>query len=221
MPKQGVQLAAVTPHIEDDPTNARSKGAPNRPLEGQSAGRVHHVREATDIESLVAGYSTYVRRLALSILGEPGEVDDAVQETFLAAYRNLERYRGEASPKTWLTSIAVNVCRGRLRKHKVKQSLQNALEALHILAPQEATPEQKAVQDEAGRRLWHAVDSLDEKHRLVVALRYVHDLSIAEIAASLNINEGTVHSRLHYARHRLRIFLGEENPYAEASDESS
>jgi RNA polymerase sigma-70 factor (ECF subfamily) len=218
MPQQGVQIATVTPRIEDDPTAPRNPGVQTRPLDRQRPRYAPNERETTNIESLVAGYSAYVRRLALSILDESGEADDAVQETFLAAYRNLERYRGESSLKTWLTSIAVNVCRGKLRKRRMQQTLQNTLEALHILSPHVATPEQEAMQNEAGRRLWQAVDSLDEKHRLVVALRYIHELSVPEIAVALDVNEGTVHSRLHYARRKLHALLGDAHPYAEASD---
>jgi RNA polymerase sigma-70 factor (ECF subfamily) len=221
MDQQGVQIATVTPRIEDEPTNPGSQGSQSQPLIRLTPNHASYRGEATDIESLVASYSAYVSRLAWSILGETGEVDDAVQETFLAAFRSLKRYRGESSPKTWLTSIAVNVCRGRLRKRTMRQTLQNALEALHIVTPHEASPEQEALQNEAGRKLWHAVDSLDEKHRLVVALRYVHELSISEIAAALDVNEGTVHSRLHYARRKLHALLDDANPYAEASDGSS
>ena len=64
------------------------------------------------------------------------------------------------------------------------------------------------MQREADRQLWQAVDALDDKHRLVVILRYVHELSTAEIAAALDISQGTVHSRLFYARQRLQEWLG-------------
>jgi RNA polymerase sigma-70 factor (ECF subfamily) len=213
-----VQIATVTPPIEDDPTKP---GVQTRHFDEQSARYTPIERETADIESLVESYLDYVRRLALSILDEPSEADDAVQETFLAAYRNLGRYRGESSLKTWLTSIAVNVCRGKLRKRKMQQTLQNALEALHILSPHEATPEREAIRNEASQRLWQAVDSLDEKHRLVIALRYVHELSVPEIAVALDVNEGTIHSRLHYARRKLQALLYDANPYAEAGDGSS
>jgi RNA polymerase sigma-70 factor (ECF subfamily) len=63
------------------------------------------------------------------------------------------------------------------------------------------------VQREANRQLWQAVDDLDDKHRLVVILRYVHDLSTAEIADALDISQGTVHSRLFYARRQLQKWL--------------
>jgi RNA polymerase sigma-70 factor (ECF subfamily) len=163
-----------------------------------------------DIEALMMAHYASVRRLALSILNDAAEADDAAQETFLAASRAADDFRGQASPKTWLTAIAVNVCRGRLRKLGIRRRLQSVLESLHLATGSEASPERAALQGDADRRIWQAVDSLDEKHRLVVILRYVHDLNADEIAAALRTSQGTVYSRLHYARQRLRDLL--DNP---------
>jgi RNA polymerase sigma-70 factor, ECF subfamily len=173
-----------------------------------------------DIETLVAAHYPTIRRLAASILDDPHEADDAAQDTFIAACRAMESYRGEANIKTWLTSIAVNVCRGRLRKRKMRQALQSTLEALHLASTSHPTPEKVALQNEADGQIWQAVDDLDEKHRLVVILRYVHELPVPEIARILDTSAGTVYSRLHYARHALQTRLGNPNPQAEISDES-
>jgi RNA polymerase sigma-70 factor (ECF subfamily) len=161
---------------------------------------------------MVLEYYAYIHRLALTILddGSPeafAEADDAAQETFITAHRALAGFRGRASLKTWLTAIAVNTCRARLRKRRLRQTLQSTLRALH-LAQQGASPEEAAAQNETRRHLWQAVDTLDEKHRLPVILRYVHELTVPEIAVSLGTNEGTIHSRLHYARKTLLDRLG-------------
>ena len=176
---------------------------------------------AQALESLVREYYAYIRRLALTILDDgsaeaAAEAEDAAQETFITAHRALASFRGRARLKTWLTAIAVNACRARLRKRRLRQALQSTLRGLH-LAQQMASPEEAAAQNEAHRHLWQAVDSLDEKHRLPVLLRYVHDLTVPEIAASLGTNEGTVHSRLHYARKALLDRL--DPGYEEAPDE--
>jgi RNA polymerase sigma-70 factor (ECF subfamily) len=163
---------------------------------------------AEDIENLVTAYYSYVRRLALSILDDPEEAEDAAQEAFIAASRGLASFRGQSEVKTWLTSIAVNACRGRLRKRKAHLALTTTLQSLHLARPLQPSPESLAVQREADRQLWQAVDILDEKHRLVVILRYVHELSTSEIAAALDISQGTVHSRLFYARRQLQQCLG-------------
>jgi len=182
----------------------------------------HKTAETTQaFESLVREHYAYIRRLALTILDDgsaeaTAEADDAAQETFITAHRALAGFRGRASLKTWLTAIAVNACRARLRKRKLRRVLQSTLRGLH-LARQVASPEEAAAQNEAHRYLWQAVDSLDEKHRLPVILRYVHEMTVPEIAASLRTNEGTIHSRLHYARKALldRLSPG----YEEAPDE--
>ena len=165
-----------------------------------------------EIEALMQAHYAYIHRLALSILNDAAEADDAAQETFIAASRNLDGFRHQASPRTWLTSIAVNQCRSRLRKRKVRQGLLHTLCNLHLLRPPAENPEVRAVQSEADRQLWRTVDALDDKHRLPVVLRYVHELSVPEIAAVLDLNEGTVHSRLHYARKKLQNALGSPEP---------
>lgn len=171
------------------------------------------------IEHLVGAYYAYIRRIALSLLDDPHEADDAAQETFIAAFRALRSYRGEAHAKTWLTAIALNACRGRLRKRKTRQALQVALGAIH-LQTRHPSPEETADQNESGELLWQAVDSLDEKHRLPVILRYVHELTVPEIAEVLSTSQGTVHSRLYYAREKLQARLGHLNPREEAPDET-
>jgi RNA polymerase sigma-70 factor (ECF subfamily) len=171
------------------------------------------------IEHLVREHYSYIHRLALSILDDPHDADDAAQETFIAANRSLSSFRQDASPRTWLTAITVNACRGRLRKRKARQGLQNVLQALHLAQPYHPSPEEAAIQQDAHRSLRQAVAALDEKHRLPILLRYVHQLSVPEIAAALQTNPGTIYSRLHYARRMLIARLDAQNPLVEAPDE--
>lgn len=173
------------------------------------------------IESLVGEYYPYVRRLAVSILDDINEAEDATQETFIAAHRALTGFRDEADPKTWLTAITVNACRGRLRKRKVRAALTTTLQTLHLLKHQSSTPEQAAIQSEVDQTIWQAVDSLDDRHRIPVILRYVHELKVPDIARILRLSQGTVHSRLHYARRKLHARLRHLDPRQEVSDEGS
>ncbi|HEX2979753.1 MAG TPA: RNA polymerase sigma factor [Anaerolineaceae bacterium] len=154
-------------------------------------------------EDLVVRYYPAVYRLAYSILGDAEDASDAAQECFIAAVRAQAKYRQEASLKTWLFAIAINACRGALRKRKVRQGFAQAWSSIQALVTGEPTPEEQALNLERDRLLWSAVDRLDDQHRIPVILRYVHGCSVAEIARILGIQEGTVHSRLHYARHRL------------------
>ena len=164
--------------------------------------------DALAIERLVQTYQREVYRLALSILDDPNEADDATQEVFLSALRALESFRGDAAFKTWLFSITINVCRNRLGHANSRARLQQMLQSL--FRQEQAHPEKEAVQNEADDALWQAIRSLDEKHRIPVILRYYHNLSVADIAEMLGIPGGTVHSRLNHAREKLRMLLKEE-----------
>ena len=160
------------------------------------------------IERLVQTYQIDVYRLALSILDDSDEADDATQEVFLSALRALESFHGRAAFKSWLFSITINVCRNRLGRDKSRGRLQQMLQKL--FSYEQVHPEKEAVQNESDAALWHAVRALDDKHRIPVILRYYHDLPVADIAEILGIPGGTVHSRLNHAREQLRAMLKEE-----------
>ena len=162
------------------------------------------------IERLVQTHQQDVYRLALSILDDPEEADDATQEVFLAALRSLDSFRGDSSLKTWLFSITINLCRSRLQKGKSRERLSQVLQS--VFRREQTRPESEAIQHEADSELWRAVHALDEKHRIPVILRYYHDLPIAEIAEMLGIPVGTVHSRLNHARERLRAQMKDRQP---------
>ncbi len=159
-------------------------------------------------QDLIQAHQAAVYRLALAILNDPAEAEEALQDTFITALGALDSYRGEASFKTWLLAITCNLCRKRLRKRKAKDLLMRTLQALFRQPGEGPTcPEDVLIQREANAVLWKAVNALDEKHRLPVVLYYEHDLSVAEIAQVLNLPRGTVLSRLYTARERLRVTL--------------
>lgn len=161
--------------------------------------------EARSIETLVRAHQDDVYRLALSILNEAAEADEATQETFIAALNALSTYRGEAAFSTWLYTITLNICRGRLRKRKTRERLAQMLKAILPFAT--SHPEEIAIRRDSDARLWQAIQALSEKLRLPIILRYYHDLSIAEIAIILEIKENTVRTRLFNAREQLRTHL--------------
>jgi len=166
------------------------------------------VGDSSAIENFVQTYQQDVYRLALSILDDASEAEDATQEALLTSLRSLDSFRGASSLKTWLCSITVNICRNRLQRHRTYERLTRILgEILRV----RSTPsvEEFAVQNESNEALWHVIHTMDEKHRIPVVLRYYHDLSVAEIAAILQVPEGTVHSRLNTARRQLHDVLKE------------
>jgi RNA polymerase sigma-70 factor (ECF subfamily) len=142
-------------------------------------------------------------RLAESILQDRQEAEDAVQQAFISAATRLERYLPGTDFTAWIYTITVNVCRGALRRKRARNGLLRLIGRSH-LAQACLHPEDALLQSEASRRLWEAVDRLDNKQRLVVLLRYQEDLPVHTIAQILSIPEATVYTRLYTALRRLR-----------------
>jgi len=159
------------------------------------------------IERLVNDHYPQVLRLAISILEDPAEAEEAAQEVFLIVLKALSSYRAEAAFTTWLYAITVNVCRNGLRKLRAKERLVETLRFLWPSRASEASPEETAIANETEMAVRQAVNSLGEKHRIPVILFYYHGLSTLEIANILDLHEGTIHSRLSVARDRLRVRL--------------
>jgi RNA polymerase sigma-70 factor, ECF subfamily len=164
--------------------------------------------EERAIEQLIRDYQTGIFRLALSILDDPAEANEATQDVFIAILGAAGSYQEKSSFKAWIYTITLNLCRNRLRKRKTVERLRNVLAVMFRVQSQKpSSPEDALIQNEKDAALWKALNGLGEKHRIPIILRYFHDLSSPEIADILEINEGTVHSRLHYAREQLRIEL--------------
>lgn len=166
-------------------------------------------------EALMVEHFNFIFRLTNSFLQDESEADDAAQETFIRATTHLADYQVGTSIKSWLAKIAINICRDKLRRMKTRKRL---LDVLKIISWQSAqaspTPEETVIRNEREQTIRNGIEALDEKHRLPVLLRYVQGMSVSEIAEVLEVNEGTVHSRLHYAhlklRERLQKLTGEQ-----------
>ncbi len=176
--------------------------------------------DALAAQELVQSYHSEVFRLALSILNEPAEAEDITQDVFVAALDAVDSYRGDSAFKTWLFSIAVNVCRRRWRQRKARERLMQVLQSVFLLANRNTPqPEEILIRRENRAELWKAVDRLGEKYQLPLILFYAQELSVAEIAQILDIPVGTVLSRLHTAREYLANALGSETDvHYEASE---
>lgn len=160
------------------------------------------------VREMIGKHQAAIYHLALSILEDPAEAEEATQDTFVAALTALGAFQGESSFSTWLASIAINLCRNRLRRRQARERLVRTLHSLLRLAgTSQAIPEEAVIRQESDSALRKAVNRLGEKHRLPVLLHYYHGYSVKEIARALKINPGTVLSRLHTARQRLRLAL--------------
>ncbi|MBN1657938.1 MAG: sigma-70 family RNA polymerase sigma factor [Anaerolineae bacterium] len=162
------------------------------------------------VEALILRHQNYVYRLCFLVMRNEQDAEDMTQETFIRAFRALPRFevREGKNFEGWLYRIAVNACRSRMRR-KWYQVLPWPEPAPTIAGEPEEQPDRVLMQGEARQEMLSAIDSLGEKHRLVVILRYYAGLSNEEIAEVLSIPSGTVRSRLHMARKRLKKVLKE------------
>jgi RNA polymerase sigma-70 factor (ECF subfamily) len=169
-------------------------------------------REA--FNALVAAYQDRVYNLCLRMLGSRQAAEDAAQEAFLSAYRNVGRVRG-ANARAWLFRITSNACIDELRRRK--RQPQVSLDApSHDAEGEERTfdvpdaepgPEPLALQEELRRALQAELLRLPDDQRLAVILCDIEGLRYEEIAASMGSSVGTVKSRISRGRARLRAAL--------------
>jgi RNA polymerase sigma-70 factor (ECF subfamily) len=138
------------------------------------------------------------------MLPDAQEADDAAQEAIVQALNKLDQYQTGTNFNAWLYTIALNTCRDRLRRHKRRGKLREALYRLRPSSDNRRPAENAALRREAKDDLWRAVGELEEKHRLTVILRTAHDLSVSEIAQVMEVPEKTVYSRLYAAFRKLR-----------------
>jgi RNA polymerase sigma-70 factor (ECF subfamily) len=163
------------------------------------------------IEVLVRRYQNYVYRLCFLVMGTEQDAEDMTQECFIRACRALPRFeiRQGTSFEAWLYRIAINCCRSRMRR-KWYQVLPWPDPAPPMVAEPQEQPDRLLVEGERRGEIAEAIQTLGEKHRLVVIMRYYAGLSNEEIARTLSIPSGTVRSRLHVARQRLRDLLDDQ-----------
>ena len=154
------------------------------------------------VEELIDQHGDDIWRLFLLYMGERQLAEDAFQETFVRAWRHMNTFRGESSAKTWLSHIAVNVCRDMLRTPwlRMRRSARSVEVMEHLPAP-DATPRHE---------LMDAIRALPDKYREVIVLVYVQDMKLREAAAQLRLPVPTVSTRLRRARARLAQLLSEE-----------
>jgi RNA polymerase sigma-70 factor, ECF subfamily len=166
--------------------------------------RLHPPTHPALVEVMVRDYRVAVYRLALSLLADPDDAEDATQETFIKAARYLARYRAGTNFRAWIFKITVNTCRSLLRKRTARANLQRVLNMRTTQSGSQVEPEQLATQRDARTQLWDLVGRLPEKQRLALILHQGHDLPIAEVAQITGANPKTVYSRLYAAYQALR-----------------
>lgn len=194
-------------HDADDRALAAAVGA------GERDAFVHLMRR----------YNQRLYRLARATLRNDADAQDALQDAYLAAYRAIGTFRGEAQLSTWLSRLVTNACLARLRRDArrharapmVSVSANDESDRELMDLSHDASPDDALMRAEVRALLERKLDALPEAFRVVFVLRCVEELSVEETARSLGIPEATVRTRQFRARSLLRESLAQEFDLAE------
>ena len=156
---------------------------------------------------IVDMYQRPLYNMALRMLGDAPAAEDATQDAFFSAFRNIGRFKG-GNLKSWLFTIAANACRDVLRSRNVRRTESLDAEDVTIDPPSSTeSPEDYAVRREMGQSIQQGLDSIPHDQRLAVVLIDVQGFGYEEAAGVMGISVGTVKSRLSRGRARVRDFL--------------
>ena len=154
-------------------------------------------------------HQRYIYNLAFRVLKDENEALDLTQETFLRAWTALPNFRGQSQFRTWLYRIATNLCYNRLPN--LRRSLNDLGDDVMEDIPETKldSPAHELESSETRAHLYKAIDALDANYKLLITLRYQHELSYEEIASTLNLPLGTVKTGIFRAKEQLRKSLAQ------------
>lgn len=152
-----------------------------------------------DFCRLVETHQTALLRTCFLVLKDQGMAEDAVQETFLKAYRAADSFRGQCSEKTWLMRIAMNTCRDMRRRAWFRYNDRR-------ITPEDL-PEASIPFTARDDFLTQAIMALPQREKEALLLYYYHDMTVVEIGKSLHLSPSAVSNRLKRGRERLKGLL--------------
>jgi len=183
-------------------SSARDRSLAIRASRGEVGAFRHLVRE----------HSGLVYRVALRILGA-GDAQDASQEAWIRAWRNIEDFRGDSAFSTWLYRITVNTCLSARRKESRRKEREYSGDALPFLPEPtggDADPEAAALSGQQRKELLAALEHVRAEHRAALVLRHMEGLSYAEIAEVLDVPDGTAKGWVSRGRAAMLVALTEQ-----------
>jgi RNA polymerase sigma-70 factor, ECF subfamily len=195
----------------DGPISPESSAkAPQASVAGVHAERIARARsgDTSAFEELLAEARPRALVVAMKVLHDPDDAEDAVQEAFLKAWRNLARFEGRSAFGTWIHRIVMNSSLDLLRRRACRPTAFGQDDETEDRRPRPElvtteTPERVLARNEAHRLVHGALAELSPAHRQTVTLREIEEHSYEEIAQISACPIGTVMSRLHHARKRL------------------
>lgn len=163
--------------------------------------------ETALFEIIMRRYNQRLYRVTRAILRNDGEAEDVIQDAYVRAYEHLRQFAGKAAFSTWLTRIAIHEALARKRRSgrlEELEAVQKKDDCGPILKSSTPDPEVQTAQSQARELLESAIEALPEDYRTVVVMRDVEEMNVAETAASLEVSEALVKTRLHRAHALLR-----------------
>lgn len=193
--------------MADNPAVDLDLSAQIRPVDLDSDSLVERLvaGDASAFDRVVADEQVRITRLVHRLLGWDEDVQDVVQEVFLAALSSRKAFRGGSSLRTWLTRIAINQCRKQARRRLLWRRLRRAVAGRRRGGP--APADRQAVDRESFEQVRRAVQALPPACREVTVLRYLEEMPIEGIAEVLSVSRNVVEVRLHRARQKLKEAL--------------
>ena len=170
-------------------------------------------------ESLVTENQKLVYNLAFKLTGNPEDALDVSQDTFIKAYTNLGSFRGDSRFSVWIYRLAYNACMDHVRKNRggtvsMTMTDDDDEESQFDLPDPAPQPEELAEKRDIQRAVREAVAALPDDKRKIIVMREFSGMSYTDIAAALNVEEGTVKSRLARARSALAAILRENGTFS-------
>jgi len=173
--------------------------------------------ELPAFDSLILRYRQRLYAVIYNMTMNAEDAADLTQETFVKAFRSLAKFREKSSFYTWLYRIGVNLTLTHLKRRKIRKffSFDQASEDggmskdLEAVSSTSATSVKQALNNELHEKLNEALSKLSDKHRTIVVLFEIDGLGHKEIAKIMKCTEGTVRSRLFYAKQQLQSYLSE------------
>ena len=170
--------------------------------------------ELDDIDTLVRTYRPRVLRFVAFSIGDADLAESITTDCFMKAYNGRDKFRGDCSVNTWLTSIALNLVRDQQRLQKFRfwrQARATAIDvtdAASYLPSNESSPEKKILVHEQSQQVQAALEHLSPNQRTIFLMRFAEEMDLQEIAARLNMPINTVKTHLHRALKSVRAQVG-------------
>lgn len=170
--------------------------------------------DTSAFEKLISQHQKSVYNMAFRMLGNREDAYDAAQEVFIRVYKALPGFREQSMLSTWVYRITKNVCLDMIRKNKKQNTVSIDRETDYGDGPLRMqledpglTPDETAERNELVKKVREGIAKLPEKHRMIIIMRDMQNLSYDEIAKILRCPEGTVKSRINRARNALRDII--------------